>query len=76
MTHDTMAMLTTPDQIAGFRMLTLLAGLKLEVRGLRKTGRSCYQIVKQEFGLTGNRKQVLEAFQELVYERGLKPRPE
>lgn len=76
MTLDKMAMLTTPDQIAGFRMLTLLAGLKLEVRGLRKTGRSCYQIVKQEFGLTGNRKQVLEAFQELVYERGLKPRPE
>jgi hypothetical protein len=71
-----MTILTTPEQIAGFRMLTLLAGLKLEVRGLRKSGRSCYQIVKQEFGLTGNRRQVLDAFQELVYERGLKPRPE
>jgi hypothetical protein len=71
-----MSALTTPDQIQAFRMLTLLSGLKLEVRGLRKTGRSCYQIVKQEFGLKGNRRQVLDAFQELINELELKPHPE
>ena len=58
--------LTTPDQIQAYRMLTLLSGLKLEVRGLRTSGRSCYQIIKQEFGLTGNRRQVLEAYQKIV----------
>ena len=71
-----MTVLTTPEQIAGFRMLTLLAGLKLEVLGMRKSGRSCYQIVKQEFGLKGTRRQVLEAYQELLYDRGLKQRPQ
>jgi len=71
-----MSALITPDQIQAFRMLTLLSGLKLEVRGLRKTGRSCYQIVKQEFGLKGNRRQVLDAFQELINELELKPSPE
>lgn len=58
--------LTTPGQIQAFRMLTLLSGLKLEVRGLRTSGRSCYQIIKQEFGLKGNRRQVLEAYQKIV----------
>lgn len=71
-----MTALTTPDQIQAFRMLTLLSGLKLEVRGLRTSGRSCYQIIKQEFGLTGNRRQVLEVYQEMIYELGLKPRPD
>lgn len=61
-----MTVLDTPAQIQVFRMLTLLAGLKLEVRGLRKSGRSCYQIIKQEFGLKGNRRQVLEAYQKIV----------
>lgn len=61
-----MTVLHTPDQIQAFRMLTLLSGLKLEVRGLRTSGRSCYQIIKQEFGLTGNRRQVLEAYQKIV----------
>lgn len=61
-----MTVLHTPDQIQAFRMITLLSGLKLEVRGLRTSGRSCYQIIKQEFGLTGNRRQVLEAYQKIV----------
>lgn len=71
-----MTALTTPEQIEGFRMLTLLQGLKLEVRGLRTSGRSCYQIIKAEFGLTGNRRQVLEAYQQMLHDMGLKKRPE
>ncbi len=68
-----MTALTTHDQIAAYRMLTLLAGLKLEVRGLRLSGRSCYQIIKAEFGMTGNRRQVLEQYQALIDEMGIKP---
>jgi len=36
-----MTAITEPDQILAYRMLTLLAGLRLEVRGLRTKGRSC-----------------------------------
>jgi hypothetical protein len=71
-----MTILNTPEQISAYRMLVLLSGLKLELRGMRKTGRSCFQIIKDEFGLKGNRRQVLDAYQELVYARGLKERPQ
>jgi hypothetical protein len=64
--------ITEPDQILAYRMLTLLAGLRLEVRGLRMKGRSCYQIVKAEFGLTGNRRQVLEQYEAMLIDRGIK----
>lgn len=67
-----MTALTTPEQIAAYRMLTLLSGLKLEARGLRKSGRSCYQIIKAEFGLTGNRRQVLEKYEALLQDKGIK----
>jgi hypothetical protein len=47
------------------------------VRGLRMKGRSCYQIVKSEFALTGNRRQVLEQYETLLNDRGIKKaRPE
>jgi hypothetical protein len=72
-----MTAITDPEHIQQFRMLTLLAGLRLEVRGLRMKGRSCYQIVKSEFGLTGNRRQVLEQYETILNDRGIKKaRPE
>lgn len=72
-----MTAITNPEHIAQFRMLTLLAGLRLEVRGLRTKGRSCYQIVKAEFALTGNRRQVLEQYETMLIDLGIKKaRPE
>jgi hypothetical protein len=65
-------MLTDADQILNFRLLTLLSGLKLEVRGLRTRGRSCYQIIKAETGLKGTRRQVLEQFEKQLIEQGIK----
>jgi len=67
-----MTMLTDADQILNFRLLTLLSGLKLEVRGLRTRGRSCYQIIKAETGLKGTRRQVLEQFEKQLIEQGIK----
>ena len=67
-----MTAITDPEHIKQFRMLSLLAGLRLEVRGLRMKGRSCYQIVKAEFALTGNRRQVLEQYETLLNDRGIK----
>ena len=51
--------LTTPDQIAHFRMLTLRAALKLEIAGMKKRGPSAYAILKKE-GFTGTRAAVLQ----------------
>ena len=58
--------LDTPDQIAFARMLTLRKGLQLEIKGMRHSGRSCYSIIKRDFGLTGTRARVLEQFEQLI----------
>lgn len=52
--------LDKPDQINAMRILTLRAGLRLEVIGLTRHGRSCYSIVKSEFGFKGNKQKVLD----------------
>ena len=59
-------MVTEPNQILHFRMLTLRAGLKLEIKGLRRSGRSFYTIIKKEFDLKGSRESVLEQFDSLI----------
>jgi hypothetical protein len=51
--------LDTPEQIARYRLLTLRAALRLEIAGMKKRGKSAYQILKNE-GYTGTRAQVLE----------------
>lgn len=59
-------LLTDFDQIQTARMLTLRKGLQMEIKGLRHSGRSCYSIIKKEFGLTGTRAKVLEQFEQLI----------
>ena len=59
--------ITEPNQIATYRLLTLRAGLRLELRGLKVSkGRSCYAIIKQELGFKGNKAQVLDQFEEFL----------
>ena len=58
--------LDTHDQIAVARMLTLRKGLQHEIQGMRHSGRSCYSIIKRDFGLTGTRARVLEQFEQLI----------
>ena len=58
--------LTDFDQIAVARMLTLRKGLQLEIKGMRHSGRSCYSIIKRDFGLTGTRARVLEQFEQII----------
>ena len=57
------------DQIAMARVLTLRQGLKLEVRGMRiSRGRTCYSIVREEFGFKGSKKKVLDQLNEMLAE--------
>jgi hypothetical protein len=55
--------LTTPDQIARYRLATLRAALKLEIAGMKRRGRSAYSILKAE-GFTGTRAAVLQQLNE------------
>ena len=64
-----MIVLDTPDQIDMFRLLALKGALTLECKGMKRRGRSVYSIVKEEFGLKGNKENVLKQFTELVEKR-------
>ncbi len=52
--------LTEPWQIALYRMKSLAKALELETLGMKKRGRSAYSIVKEEYGLKGNKMTVLD----------------
>ena len=58
-----MSSLNTPEQINMYRQRVLLKGLKMELRGMRLTrGRTCYSVIKQEYGLKGNKQSVYDQF--------------
>tara|TARA_Y100000310_G_scaffold345563_1_gene466684 strand:- start:3445 stop:3903 length:459 start_codon:yes stop_codon:yes gene_type:complete len=48
-----------PDRIELFRLLALRGALKLEIKGLKRRGRSAYAIVKDELGVRGSKQLVL-----------------
>jgi len=58
----------TGNDIQKYRRLVLLKGLELECEGLTKRGRSCYSIIKQEFGIKGSKVKVLQQFAKIVEE--------
>jgi len=59
-------MLTTPQEINQYRLLTLYHALKLETLGLKNSRGSVYANIKREFSLKGNKQSVLEQFGKLI----------
>jgi len=58
-----------PTAVDLFRMITLANGLRWEIKGMRLTrGRTCYAVIKAEYGLKGNKAKVLAQFLPLVEE--------
>lgn len=53
------------ESIALFSMMSLNGRLKLELKGMKSRGRSAFSIVKQQYGLKGNRQAVYDAFHTL-----------
>jgi hypothetical protein len=49
-----------------FRMSALQKALHLEMQGLKSRGRSAYAIIKEEYGLRGNRSKVLEQYTRIL----------
>ena len=59
-------MLNTTNQIEHFRLLTLRQMLKLELIGMKRSGRSAYSIIKNELGLKGNKQSVFNQLSEML----------
>ena len=59
-------LITTPDDIDKFRLLTLKSALKLEILGMNRRGQSAYSIVKQEFGFKGSKAKVLQKLENVI----------
>jgi len=59
-------MLTTPQEINQYRLLTLYHALKLETLGLKNSRGSVYALIKREFNLKGNKQNVLSQFGKLI----------
>jgi len=59
-------MLNTTNQIEHFRLLTLRQMLKLELIGMKRSGRSAYSIIKAELGLKGNKQSVFNQLSEML----------
>jgi len=56
----------TGSNILRYRLEVLLGGLKLELVGMKRHGRSMYAIIKDEFGLKGNKQKVYDQFKQMV----------
>lgn len=67
---DSAIVLDRPDQIQAARLLALRGMLKLEVKGM-KGKVSIYALIKREFGLKGNKRRVLEQFEEKLRKDGI-----
>lgn len=52
--------ITGEQHVRNARVLTLRSALGLELKGLKRRGRSVYSIVKQEFGFKGNKQRVYD----------------
>jgi len=58
----------TGESINHYKFLILIQGLKVEMKGMRMTskGRTCYSILRREYGFKGSRQRVLEQAQEAM----------
>ncbi len=58
----------TGESIMHYRLLNMIRGLKLEIKGMRLTskGRTCYAMLKSEYGLKGDREKVLVQAQKIM----------
>lgn len=57
----------TPEAITAYRQRVLLKGLEAELRGMQLSrGRSCYSVIKEEYGLKGNKQKVYDQFKQLL----------
>jgi hypothetical protein len=59
-----MSVITNPDHIAQFRILTLRQALRLEIMGMKKRGQSAYSTLKA-MGFKGTKQEIFDQLSEL-----------
>ena len=60
----------TGEHIPLYRLLVMRTGLQLEMKGIRMSrGRTCYALVKNEFGFKGNKAKVLRQLEDYIAEQ-------
>ena len=59
-------MITGGEAINLYSLLALKSRLKLEILGMTCKGKTAYSYIKSEFGFKGNKKRVLEQFEQLI----------
>lgn len=50
-------------------MMTQLKALKLELIGMKRRGRSAYIVIKEQYGLKGNKQKVYDQFEKMHNEQ-------
>ena len=55
-----------PEDIDLYSIMVKRSALVLEMRGMKRRGRSAYSLIKEEFGLKGNRQKVFEQLSKII----------
>ena len=58
--------ITNPEDIDLYTVKAKRVALVLEMKGMKKRGRSAYSLIKEEFGLKGNKQKVFEQLGEII----------
>ena len=55
-----------PEDIDLYSIMSKRSALVLEMRGMKRRGRSAYSLIKEEFGLKGNKQRIFEQLTEII----------
>ena len=55
-----------PEDIDLYSIMVKRSALVLEMRGMKRRGRSAYSLIKEEFGLKGSKQKVFEQLTEII----------
>lgn len=61
-----MATVLTGEAINSHRLKVLASALRLELKGMKRSGPSAYSIIKREFNIKGSRESVLNQFESMI----------
>ena len=55
-----------PEDIDLYSIMSKRSALVLEMRGMKRRGRSAYSLIKEEFGLKGSKQKIFEQLTEII----------
>ena len=61
-----MNIIDNPEDIDLYSIMTKRSALVMEMKGMKRRGRSAYSIIKEEFGLKGSKQKVFGQLTEII----------